>query len=275
MKRALSKSSTAVKHLFLILYACLTFVPFLWVVLSSFKSNAQIFSAPFALPEMFSFDNFTRAWAEAGIGRYFLNSLVVSIGTVLLELLVVAMLTYSAGRLLHSKALITLFSLGLMIPIHATLIPNFLTTRNAGLINTPLAPILIYTASNIAFGFFLLRNFLATVPYDLDEAAMIDGASHPRIFFTILLPVCKPGLATVATFAFLNSWNEYLYSSVLLTKKELMSLTVGINNLKGQYTTDYGLLCAGLLFAIIPVVVMYIALQEQVVKGMTAGAVKG
>ena len=135
MKRVISKSSTVAKHLFLILYACLTFVPFLWVVLSSFKSNAQIFSAPFALPEMFSFDNFTRAWAEAGIGRYFLNSLVVSIGTVLLELLVVAMLSYSAGRLLHSKALIPLFSLGLMIPIHATLIPNFLTTRNAGLIS--------------------------------------------------------------------------------------------------------------------------------------------
>ena len=104
---------------------------------------------------------------------------------------------------------------------------------------------------------------------------MVDGAGFARIFFSILLPVCKPGLATIATFAFLHSWNEFLFASVLLTRDSTMTIAEGIAFLKGEFVTDYGLLCAGLLFSIVPVVIMYVALQEQVVKGMTAGAVKG
>lgn len=275
MKQVLNKLASGFKHSFLILYALLAIVPFLWVIISAFKDNSAIFTAPFALPVDFNMINFTKAWEEAKIGTYFFNSLLISAASVLLQLLVVSMSTYVMTRMIHSQLLTTLFSLGLMIPIHAMLIPNFISISRMSLINSPLSVILVYSACNISFGIFLLSGFMNTIPHELDEAAMIDGAGYVRTFFSILLPVCKPGLATVATFAFLNSWNEFLFASVLLTRQENMTITQGINYLKGQYVTDYGLLCAGLLFAIIPVVVMYILLQEQVVKGMTAGAVKG
>lgn len=275
MRKALAGSSTVLKHLFLIAYALLALIPFLWVVISSFKNNTGIFTSPFALPSAYDFTNYSNAWSIAKIGVFFANSLIISCSVVALQMLVVSMSTYALTRLLKSKVLLLLFSFGLMIPIHAMLIPNFLTIKNLGLMNSKLGIVLIYASGNIAFGTFLLSSFMRSLPAELDEAAMIDGASFPRIFFQILLPLCKPGLATIATFAFLHSWNEFLFASVVLTKESKMTIAEGLGFLKGEFVTDYGLLCAGLVFAIIPVVVIYIALQEQVVKGMTAGAVKG
>lgn len=275
MKKTLSRGATSFKHFFLILYALIACVPFLWIIISSFKNNTTIFTAPFAFPDKWDFTNFKNAWYMASIGEYFFNSLLVSFSVVALQLLIVSMATYALTRLLHSKKLMMLFSFGLMIPAHAVLIPNFLTIKNIGLINSHFGVILLYCAGNIAFGIFLLSSFMESIPRDLDEAAMVDGAGFTSIFFKILLPVCKPGLATIATFAFLHSWNEFLMASVILTKSSKMTIAEGIAFLKGEFVTDYGLLCAGLVFSIVPVIIMYITLQEQVVKGMTAGAVKG
>lgn len=275
MKRVWNYMATTCKHAFLILWGVIAFVPFLWVTISAFKDNQAIFTTPFSLPASWSVENFAEAWEGAKVGVYFVNSIVIAIITMAAQILVVAMATYALTRLMRANRLASFFSIGLMIPIHAMLIPNFLTIRNLGLMNTRTGIILVYMAANISFGVFLLSGFMQGIPRELDEAAMIDGAGYLRVFFSVLLPVCKPGLATVGTFGFLNAWNEFLFASVLLTKQENMTLTEGINYLKGQYVTDYGLLCAGLLFAIVPVVIMYILLQEQVVKGMTAGAVKG
>ena len=263
------------KHAFLILYALICMVPFIWVVLSSFKDNTEIFTAPFSLPKSFLVDNYVRAWVTGEIGSFFMNSLIISVVSVVLQLLVVSMATYAMTRIMRMSRLMAYFSLGLMVPIQAMLVPNFLLVRQMGLINNLLGVILVYCAINIPFGIMVLSGFMNGVPHELDEAATIDGASHLQIFARVIFPVCKPGLATVATFAFLNSWNEFQFASVVLTKKESMVLTEGINYLKGQYVTDYGLLCAGLMFTIVPIVICYIVLQEQVVKGMTAGAVKG
>lgn len=275
MKQFFARLATAVKHIFLVSYAAIALVPFLWVLISAFKNNTTIFTAPFSMPESWAVTNFVNAWSIAKIGVYFKNSLFISFTVVIMQIFVVSMATYAMSRLLHSRVLTTLFSFGLMIPIHAMLIPNFLSMKNLGLLNTPLSVILVYSSGNIAFSQFLLSSFMNSIPRELDEAAMVDGASYARIFFSILLPICKPGLATIATFAFLHSWNEFLYASVFLTKDSNMTIAEGLGFLKGEFVTDYGLLCAGLIFSIVPVVIMYVTLQEQVVKGMTAGAVKG
>jgi raffinose/stachyose/melibiose transport system permease protein len=143
------------------------------------------------------------------------------------------------------------------------------------MINNQIGLIFIYVATGVSFSFFLLSGFLNTIPKEMDESAKIDGAGYVRIFLSILLPVIKPGLATVATFSFLHSWNEFLFGLIMITGERKMTITVGIDTLKGMYTTQYGLLCAGLMFAIVPMVIIYILLQEHVIKGVTAGAVKG
>lgn len=264
-----------VRHGILVLYFLICLVPFIWVLLSAFKDNTQIFTAPFALPLQPTFENFIKAWVTGEIGHFFVNSMIVSASSVILQLLVVSMATYGITRVMRLNKIRAYFMIGLMVPIQAMLVPNFLIIRNLGLTNHLLSVILVYCAINIPFGVFVLSGFMDGVPMDLDEAALIDGAGHWQIYFKVIFPVCKPGLATIATFAFLNSWNEFQFASVVLTKKESMVITEGINFLKGQYVTDYGLLCAGLLFTIVPIVIIYVVLQEQVVKGMTAGAVKG
>jgi raffinose/stachyose/melibiose transport system permease protein len=263
-----------IKHLVLTAYALTALVPFLWVLISAFKDNTSIFTRPFSLPASFAFDNFIRAWKVGGIGLFFGNSLFISLMTLLLQLFLVSMAAYALSRVFLAPLVMNYFLLGLMIPVHGTLIPDFLIVRSLGLTNSKFG-VIIVMVSFMSFGIFLLSSFMRQIPRELDEAAMIDGAGYIRIFFNVILPVSKPGLATIATFSFLGSWNEFLFSSVILNKKENMTITLGINYLKGQYVTDYGLLCAGLLFTIVPVVIMYLIFQEQVVKGMTAGAIKG
>ena len=273
--RAKGNFLIVIKHFFLIFHACVCLVPFLWIVLSAFKDNTSIFIRPFSLPENFSPENFIKVWNNGGISVYFRNSLFISTITVCLQIFLVSMTSYVLTRLLLRSFLSIYYIFGLMIPVHALLLPNFLTIRNFGLMNNPLGVILVYCASGLSFGILLLSGFMKQIPRELDEASMIDGAGYIKIFFCVIFPLSKSGLATVATFAFLHSWNELLFAMVLLTRRGLMTITLGINSLKSEYITDYGLLCAGLLFAIVPVVIIYMLFQEHVVKSITAGAVKG
>lgn len=263
------------KHMFFVFYALLSLVPFVWVLSSSFKDNTAIFTQPFSLPATLSFHNYVQAWGSANIGSYFFNSFVISIITVVAQAMIVSMAAYILTRVLNAPAIVSYLTIGLMVPIHALLIPNFIIMRDLGLMNNKLGLILIYTAVNTSFGYFLMSGYMQGIPRELDEAATIDGAGYIRTFFSVIFPVSKTAIATVGTFAFLNSWNEFLFALVINTRLDAMTITQGINNLRGQYSTDFGLLCAGLMFAIVPVIIMYVLLQEQVVKGMTAGAVKG
>lgn len=266
---------SGLKHLILIIFALAALLPFVWIVLSSFKNNTSIFTKPFELPTTIRLENYVSAWKKGKIGTFFMNSVIVTFGTVILQLLVSAMATYILTRVSKIPALASYFLLGLMIPIQAMLIPDFLIIRGLNLMNSRIGVVIIYCATGISFAIFLLSGFMKDIPWEIQEAAMIDGAGYSKIFFSIILPISKPALATVATFSFLSAWNEFLFATVLLTKQTTMTITLGINYLKGQYTTDYGLLCAGLVIAIVPVVIMYVLLQEQVIKGMTTGAVKG
>lgn len=256
-------------------WTILCLYPFIWVILTSLKKNNDIYGNPFAIPVNPVWENYKQAWGGANVGRSFFNSMMICILAVLLLILVTSMASYALMRLIQCKPLNHYLSLGIMIPIHALLIPSVLLFKKMNLIDNPMGLVLVYAAVNISLSFFILNGFIEGVPMELDEAATIDGCSKTGIFFKIVFPIMKPGIATVATLAFLNCWNDLLLGLVLISSNEKKTLSMAISALKGSFNTQYGLLCAGFVISIIPVVIMYLLFQKQVIAGMTAGAVKG
>ncbi len=259
----------------LALFALAAFYPFFWILLSSLKDNFEVYSNAFGLPTLWKFENYATAWAIGDFGINFFNSLVVSSLSTLLVALLSAMAAYSLARVRPRRSIYLLMTLGIMIPIHALLIPTFVLVRSLGIMNTRLSLIVVYGATNTSLSVFILVGFMRGIPRALEESALIEGASWYRIFFSIILPLSKPGLATIGTLTFLNAWNEFVYATVLIANPLLRTIPLGIASLRGQYFTDYGIMCAGLAIAIVPVMLLFVLFQEQVIKGMAAGAVKG
>ena len=221
------------------------------------------------------FENYAKAWKGAEVGRNFLNSMTVCLATLVILVIITAMGSYILTRVKKSVILDTYFSLGIMIPIHALLIPSVLIFKNLHLTDNLLSLVIMYAAVNVSFSMFVMNGFMKGIPKELDEAATIDGCGKGQIFFRIIMPVAKPGIATVATLAFLNCWNDLLMGLVLISSPQKKTLALAISALKGSYATQYGLLCAGFVISIVPVMLMYLLFQKQVIAGMTAGAVKG
>lgn len=270
-----SQLAAICKYGVLVLSSVVCLYPFLWVVLSSLKDNSEIYGDPFGLPASPVFENYAEAWKGADVGRNFLNSMIVCLTTLVVLIIVTAMGSYILTRVKKSVVLDTYFSLGIMIPIHALLIPSVLIFKNLHLTDNLFSLVLMYAAVNISFSMFIMNGFMNGIPKELDEAATIDGCGKGQIFFRVILPVAKPGIATVATLAFLNCWNDLLMGLVLISSPQKKTLSLAISALKGSYATQYGLLCAGFVISIVPVMIMYLLFQKQVISGMTAGAVKG
>jgi raffinose/stachyose/melibiose transport system permease protein len=259
----------------MIVFAFLSMIPFLWLLISSFKSNDEIYGKPFALPSVFQFENYITAWNKAHIGQNLTNSLTISVTAVIIMLLFASMAAYVLTRVTPNLFFYTYFTLGIMIPVHTVLIPTFILMKNFGLYNTMYGLIILYAASNLSLAVFILTGFMKSIPREIEEAAILDGCSLTRIFFSIILPLSTPGLATVGILTFLNCWNEYLFAYVLISNPNIKTITQGIYALQGAYNTNYGPLTAALVIAILPVLIVYVIFQEQVIAGMTAGAVKG
>lgn len=264
-----------VKYLFLIMTAVISLYPFLWVVCSSLKDNNSIFGDPFGLPKNMIWENYTEVWSGADVGKNFFNSMLVCIATLVILVFVTSMGSYILTRVWKNGLLSVYFSLGIMIPIHALLIPSVLLFKRMGLTDNLFGLVLMYAAANISFSMYIMNGFFGGIPREMDEAATIDGCSESQIFFQVIFPIAKPGVATVATLAFLNCWNDLLLGLVLISSPQKKTLTLAISALKGSYAARYGLLCAGFVISIVPVVIMYLLFQKQVIAGMTAGAVKG
>ncbi len=263
------------KYAMVLVLIVLNVVPFLWVIMSSFKDNNTIFARPFSLPEKLMFINFENAWIRTDIGVAFMNSVIASFTSLFMILLLSSMAAYVLSRIRPNLIMSTFFSVGIMIPVHATLIPVFIILKNLHLVNTRMGLILVYIASSLSISIFILSGFLKSIPKEIEESAVIDGCPMYKVYFKIILPIAKAGLATVATLTFRSSWNDYLFASVVCPSPNVTTMTKAIFNLRGQYTTDYGLLYAGLTMAVIPVIVMYVFFQEQVIKGVVAGSIKG
>lgn len=275
MGRSAIRPADFARHSALIVFALSTLFPFYWLLVSSFKDKHQIYERPFALPTAWHWDNYREVWNTARLYQSFWNSLGVSASAVAVLLLIGSMAAYALVRMKKSGWLFGYFTLGIMIPLHAILIPAFILLKQLHLLNQFAGLILIDVVSNLSLCIFILYGFMQTLPLELEEAAAIDGYGKVRTFWSIILPLSKPGLATMGTLGFLNCWNEYLFAFVLIREDKAKMLTQGVMSLTGQYATDYGLLSAGLAVSMIPVWLAYMVFQEQIVKGMTAGAVKG
>lgn len=259
--------------------------PMVWVAYSSLKTDDAIFRDAFALPAAGDLrtDNYARAWHEARFGDYFLHSVVVTVSSVALIVLLGSMAAYALARFYHplGKAAFWLFLAGLMmIPVQLSIVPLFFELRALGLLNSKLGLVLVYTANGLPFAIFILAGFFKSLPRSLYEAAVMDGCSEASAFRRVMLPLAKPGLVTVAIFQFIGIWKEYFFAFMFTSGDDgagARTLPLGLANLSitSQYRSDYGMLFAGLVIVTVPILVVFIALQKHLVKGVTAGAVKG
>lgn len=267
--------ATTALYAFLTIYCLLNLMPLLWMVLASFKTNEEIYSSVLSLPESWSLRNYAAAWGTGGLGSYMLNSVIVTVPTLVIVLTFGSMAAYVLASVWPSRILYGYFVAGIIIPAHVILIPTFILVRALDLTNSLAALVLIYSAGSLPLAVFILVGFMRSIPRELEEAAVIDGAGPATVFFRIILPVSRPGLAVVGTLTFLHCWNEYLFAFVIISERANKTLPQGVYALRGEFTTDYGLLTAGLVISVIPVLVIYVLFQEQFIKGATAGSTVG
>ncbi|MBA2947654.1 carbohydrate ABC transporter permease [Streptomyces himalayensis] len=265
-------------HGMLVLWAFMVVMPLLWAVMTSFKDDKSIFTSPWALPETLHFDNWSRAWTEAHMSDYFLNTVIVVGCSLLGTMLLGSMAAYVLARFEFpgNRFIYFLFIGGMSFPIILALVPLFYVMQNISLLNTLPGLILVYIAYSLPFTVFFMTAFFRTLPTSVAEAAFVDGASHTRTFFQVMLPMAKPGLISITIFNFLGQWNQYMLPTVLNTEQEDKVLTQGLVQLAVSqgYKGDWSGLFAGLVMAMLPVLAAYIVFQRQVVAGLTAGALK-
>lgn len=265
-------------------YAGWVIFPMLWVAYSSLKADTAIFRDAFALPasgELHA-ENYTRAWTEARFGEYFFNSVLVTTTSVTLIVALGAMAAYALARFHHpaGRFVFGLFLAGLMIPAQLAIVPLFFELRLLGLLNSRWGLILVYTANGLPFAIFILAGFFRSLPRTLYEAAVIDGCGEFAAFWRVMLPLARPGLVTVAIFQFIGVWKEYFFAFMLASGDVgggSRTLPLGLANLSitAQYRSDYGSLFAGIVLVTLPILLIYLLLQRQIVKGIAAGALKG
>jgi raffinose/stachyose/melibiose transport system permease protein len=265
-------------YVFLVFWLITSLFPIYWMLTFSLKSNSEIFGGnPIGIPREFRWGNYTNAFTNGNLGRYFLNSIIVTLVTIILVVFVAAMSSYAMIRMKwkFKKLAMSILLLGLMIPIHAALLPVFVMMRNLHIINTLWSLILPYTGFAVPMGIMIVAGLINTIPRELEEAACIDGCSIYRIFFGIILPLLRPAIATISIFTFLQSWNELMFAVVFISRDSTKTLTVGIQAMSGRYLTEWGPIGAALVVATLPTLVIYLLLSNQVQKSFVAGAVKG
>jgi N-acetylglucosamine transport system permease protein len=272
------RSRNPLPQLAMLAWATVTGLPLLWAVVSSFKSDDEILNHPWALPSTPHFDNWSRAWISADIGRYFLNSIIVVGGALLLTMLLGSLVAYALARyeFRGNRIIYYVFVAAMFFPVFLALVPLFFTVQKLGLLGTYQGLILVYAAYAVPFTVFFLHSFFRTLPTEIAEAAFLDGCSHGAVFFRVMLPLARPGLTAVGIFNFLGLWNQYLLPLVLNPDPDRYVLAQGLANLTVNqgYRSDWGGLFAGLTIAMLPVLIAYVAFQKHIRAGMTAGAVK-
>ncbi|MGH8826945.1 MAG: carbohydrate ABC transporter permease [Jiangellaceae bacterium] len=272
---------------FLLLWGLLTTLPLLWALLSSFKTNREFTLSPWGLPASLQWDNFARAWTAANIGQYFMNSVIVVTMSVTLTMLLGAMAAYVLARYDFPGNRIVYFGFlaGLIFPVFLALVPLFFVVRNLENIpligqflglNSYLSLALVYVAFSLPFTVFFLTAFFRTQPTSIAEAGIMDGCSHFSLFFRVMLPMARPGLISIGLFNFLGHWNQYVLPVVLMNESDKKVLAQGLAALaiNQGYRGDWTALFAGLVIALLPVLIVYILFQKQVQAGLTAGVLK-
>jgi multiple sugar transport system permease protein len=258
--------------------AMLMLAPFALMVSTAFKPHAYVLEIPPKLiPDPLTVDNFVEAWTSNNFGRYFLNSMIVTIASTIISVTLSAMLgfvfaryEFPGRRLLFGALLFTL-----MVPGLVLLIPQFVLARNLGLLNSLWGLVIVYAVLNLGLNTFLLRGFFAAMPSEIFDAANVDGAGPWRIFRSVAIPLAGPGVATVTIFSFLAAWDEFTWAIVTISDKDLYTLPVAIRLFQRANGTEWGLVFAASLIAMIPVLILFVTLQRYIVSGTFQGAMKG
>jgi raffinose/stachyose/melibiose transport system permease protein len=265
-----------VLYSFIIIMAFLFIEPMIFTLISSFKGNTEIFGSPFSLPEVFRFENYVIAWQEANMSRYFLNSILISMSTVIVLAVVSSMASFALSRfnLRVNKFLALFFLLGMMIPMHTVLVPVAYIIGAFGLKNNLVALVLLYVAFSLSFSILVLSRFMKGISASLEEAAIMDGANYFQIYYKIMLPMSVPAIATVSIFNFLGAWNNILFPLLFINDDRLKPIALGLLNFSGERGSEYGPLMAAIVITIVVPLVVYLLFQEKVEGGLAAGAVK-
>lgn len=274
-----SKSPISIfKYIALYAFAIIQLFPLYWLFTFSFKDNFEIFGGNvIGLPQVWRFSNYTAALTSGNILVYFTNSVIVTACTIIIASFLVCTSSYAIARMKWklSGFVLIYFLLGMMVPIHATLLPLFMILKSMGMLNSYLAIIIPYVAFAIPMGVLFMTGFLEGVPRELEEAACIDGCSIYKIFGKLILPLMRPGIATISIFIYLSSWNELMFANTFLNSDSLKTLTVGIFSMVNENVTEWGPIGAGLVIATLPTIIIYLVFSEQVQRSLIAGAVKG
>lgn len=260
----------------LILFAFIIFLPLLWVVLVGFKTNKELFLEPWKLPEIWQFHNYLDAW-KAGIGVFLKNSVIVTVGSTVFSTLLACMAAYPISRIqFGGKRFWVLVILGgLMLAPQSAVISLYKMVSIIGLKDTYIGMIIVTGAFRIPFATFLIMTFYKDISISLDESALLDEAKPRQVFWKIIMPLSKPIIASCAIVSFRAVWNELMFANVLLDSTAKKTVPVGLVNLQGTTTTNWTMLMAGMVIASVPLIIVFLLLQKQFIRGLTAGSVKG
>ena len=272
------RAVTLTSHFVLILWTIIVVVPLLWTLMSSFKTSREIFSSPFSLPAHWNFDNYITVWTEESFGKYFLNTIVVVGSALVLVMTLGSMCAYVLARFRFrgSRAIYYMMLACLTFPIFLAIVPLFKLMQTFHLLNTQPGLVVVYVAFALPFTVFFLYPFFRRLPTEMAEAAAVDGAGEWRTFFQVMLPMTKPGLASVAIFNFLGLWNQFLLPVALNTDQDNYVLAQGLSRFASSagYSVDFGALFAAVVITVVPVLVLYIIFQRQLAGSVTQGTMK-
>ncbi|MDY6310945.1 MAG: carbohydrate ABC transporter permease [Cyanobacteriota bacterium] len=270
-------------HIVLIAVSILSIFPFIWLLSTSLKGAGENIFAypPTIIPKDFTWANYVGVWHRVDLMRYFINSMIVAGGTVLLNLILSSLAAYPLARMEFKGKKITFFAIlaTIMVPFQAIMLPVYLITLKLHLVDSVSNTMgfigLIMPFAVSAFGIFLMRQAFLAIPKEMEEAAIVDGCNAFQVFWKVLLPMVKPSLAVLAIFTFIGSWGEFLWPSIVLTKESMFTLPVGVNNLQGMFSSNWRYIAAGSIISTIPIIIFFLALQKYFISGENEGAVKG
>lgn len=279
IKRRRIQFSQVILRIFLLFLIVIEIYPVLWIILSSLKTQSEFLTKPsYTLPAVLQFDNYATAWTYGKMSVYFKNTLITTAGALLITVAVALpagfAITFLRWKL--KNTVLTFIIAGMMIPVQATLIPIFLIYKQFGLINTLTGLVLVYAATNIPLAVFLLSTYMKQFPSELLEAAIVDGCNIYQVFLRIIVPISSNLIISVMTLEFFYSWNDLLFSMTFNSKADLKTIQTGLLSFVGQFgQRQWGPTFASIAISVIPTAILYMLLSKMVIKGMTAGAVKG
>ena len=277
MKKKKFNVGITVIYIILILWALTTIFPFVWVILNSFKPSAEVLTSSFSLPKEFTLMNYENAFGNMNVLNAYKNSFVISGSVTVGVMFFSSMMAFALTRydFKGKKILKSLIVASLMFPVFSTIIPVFQMIVRMNLANKNIAVILPQIAGNLSFATIVMMGFLSSVPIEMEEAAYMEGASPFQVFAKIIVPICKASLSTVAIFSFLWSYNDLFVQKIMISDNMKFPVSTLLEDISSKYGTDFGFMAARVTIILVPVLVVYCFLQKNIIKGLTAGAVKG